>query len=309
MILKNPPIEIDEHITMLGIKEFPSYLVTGGEESAIFEGGVGALGAILEEQIQERDISTDSVTHIVVTHGHPDHVMAVPTMRRLFPNAIVCASQTTAATLSSEKAVSFFSKTDQAFCGSLLKSGSVKESHAPQPLEEPTIPIDRVLKEGETLAVGALSFDILETPGHSDCSLSFHEPNAKLLIVSDATGYYFSDDNTWWPNYLSDYAAYLESMRRLAKLEANVLCLSHNATIVGEEAIQAYFAGAVAATESYHERIVSAVREGKPAQDIAIELAAEVFEKTQLLPLLFFQKSCGLLVKLSMRQEGLSEQS
>jgi hypothetical protein len=34
-------------------------------------------------------------------------------------------------------------------------------------------------------------------------------------------------------------------------------------------------------------------------------LGAEVYARTQLMSLEFFQKNCGLLVKLSLRHEGI----
>jgi len=48
------------------------------------EGGVGAMGKVLAGQLQELGIASDSVKQVIVTHAHPDHVMAVPAFRRMF---------------------------------------------------------------------------------------------------------------------------------------------------------------------------------------------------------------------------------
>ena len=61
-----------------------------------------------------------------------------------------------------------------------------------------------------------------------------------------------------------------------------------------------------AATQRYHERILEAHQAGKSVRQIAEELGAEVYQKTQLLPLDFFQKNCGVLVKQSLKHEGVS---
>jgi len=113
------------------------------------------------------------------------------------------------------------------------------------------------------------------------------------------------EHDCWWPNYFADYGAYLRSMHRLAKLNAEVLCLSHNGVIKGAGDVASYFSGAVSATEEYHERIIGEAKAGRPAREIAEGLGAEVYQKTQLLPLEFFQKSCGLLVKQSLRHAGI----
>ena len=84
-----------------------------------------------------------------------------------------------------------------------------------------------------------------------------------------------------------------------------MLCLSHNGAVLGRAGVREYFAGAIAATRQYHERIVAEARAGKPVRQIAEELGAEIHRQTPLLPLDFFQKNCGLLVKQSLKHAGL----
>jgi 2-aminobenzoylacetyl-CoA thioesterase len=305
MLIAKPPVEITPAVTMLGTTEYPLYLVCSAGEAAIFEGGVGAMGPVLAQQFEDLDVATETVGQIIVTHGHPDHVMAVPMLRQFFNGATVAASQVAAGTLQVEKAVAFFGKIDRALTASLLAAGSIEEAHKPEPLAENRIAIDRVIGEGDTVAVGELSFNVLATPGHSDCSLSFHEPDAGILIVSDATGYYMPGENCCWPNYFTDYAAYLDSMRRLAGLGAETLCLSHNAAITGAAEVAAYFADAIAQTEAYHARIIADAEGGKGAAEIAGQLGVEVHAKAGLLPVEFFQKNCALLVKQSLKHAGM----
>ena len=90
-----------------------------------------------------------------------------------------------------------------------------------------------------------------------------------------------------------------------AEIGAQVLCLSHNGAIRGAEEVAAYFRGAIAATEAYHAGIVDAARSGKSVREIAGSLGSDVYAKTQLMPLEFFQKNCGILVKNSLRHEGI----
>jgi len=306
MLFDHPPVKIVEQLWMFGTAAYPLYLVKDGPEAAIFEGGTGAMGRLLREQLAELGLDRNvEVRQIVLTHAHPDHVMAVPSLRRMFPQAAVVASAVAARTLAAEKAVAFFCQIDQALTGSLLRSGAIRDVHQVEPLAEKQISVDRTVAQGETIAVGALAFSVLETPGHSECSLSFYEPKQRMLIISDATGYYMPDADSWWPNYFFDYRAYLDSMKRLAELDADVLCLSHNCVICGEEHIKRYFRRAIAATEKYHERIVAESRSGRPPRELAEELGAEIHAKTQLLPLDFFQKNCALLVKQSLRHEGI----
>ena len=306
MLIQNPPVQITDELWMLGTNAYPLFLYRGAQGATIFEGGVGAMGPLLLEQLDKLGVARDSVQQVVVTHAHPDHVMAVPLFRQAFPGITVLASAAAAKTLSIEKAVGFFAKIDGALTQSLLQAGLIAERHRPQPLAAPQIAVDRLLKDGDAVAVGdGVAFQVLETPGHSDGDLSFFEPGERLLILSDATGYYVPD-GYWWPNYFGDYATYLRSMERLAGLGAAVLCLSHNGVIAGADDAAAYLRNAIAATIAYHQHIVADARAGKSVREIAEALGAEVHAKTQLLPLDFFQKNCALLVKQSLKHEGIA---
>ena len=304
MFIKNPPAEITKDFWMLGTPEYPVFCFRDAGECVIFEAAVSPVVPVIARQMAALGIAQDSVKQVVITHAHPDHVMGVPVFRKLFPGITVLASGLAAKTLAFEKAVSFFCKMDQMLAGSLQKARSITEADQAQPPAEMKIAVDRTLKEGDKVN----NFTVLETPGHSDCSLSFHEPQRGILIVSDVTGYFMPEQNWWWPNYFTGYAASLDSMRRLAGLKAEVLCLSHNAVITGAKEIGAYFEGVLSATEAYHQRIVDETRSGKPSRALAEQLGSEVFAKTQLLPLDFFQKSCALLVKQSLQHAGIAEQ-
>jgi len=306
MHVTNPPVAVADNLWMLGTSAYPLYLVKGEREAAVFEGGVGAMGKMLGEQLQQLAVPAESIKQVIVTHAHPDHVMAVPIFRSMFPGVAVLGSAVAAKTLAFDKAIAAFCDIDQALTGSLLKMGSIAEKHRPEPLAQRQIPVDRLIQEGDVVAVDGLSFNVLETPGHSDCSLSFHEPRSGILIISDATGYYVPEENTWWPCYFADYGKYVSSMRRLAGLGAEVLCLSHNAAIRGVADVAAYFRDCIAATEAYHRRICERITSGTPVRQLAEELGSEIHAKTPLLPVDFFQKNCGILIKQSLRHENIA---
>ena len=306
MLVKDPPVEVSPKLWMLGTNEYPFYLFRGRDQATLFEGGIRSTGPVLREQLQSLGVPADSLKQLVVTHAHPDHVMAVPAIRQLCPAVQVLASELAAQTLAAEKAVAFFCKLDEVLTGSLVRAGLVPDAGPPQPLTEPRIAVDRILQEGDAVVVDqGVAFQVLATPGHSDCLLSFHEPDAKVLIVSDTTGYYLPQLDYYWPNYFTDYGAYVRSIERLAGLDAEILCLSHNGVIRGAAAVAAFLANVLAVTKAYHTRIVDAAKAGQTVREIAATLGAEVYEKTPLMPLDFFQKNCALLVKQSLKHEGI----
>ena len=313
MLIEKTPSELSPQLWMLGTAAYPMYLVRGRDEGALIEGGISAILPLLEQQLHELGVGPQYVRQAVITHAHPDHVMAIPALREMFPGLSVLASSVAAATLASEKAIGFFRQIDSALAEALHKSGTIAEAQGETglqaasgtPAAENRIGVDRVVGEGDTIAVDDLCWTVLATPGHSDCSISLHEASRGLLAISDASGYYLPASNAWWPNYFSGYAAYLGSLERLAALDAEVLCLSHNGAVLGGDEVRAYFAGAISSTRQYHERIVAQTKAGTPLRQLAEQLGAEIHRQAPLLPLDFFQKNCGLLVKQSLKHAGL----
>jgi glyoxylase-like metal-dependent hydrolase (beta-lactamase superfamily II) len=306
LLIENPPVEIADRLWMLGSTAYPLYLVKGTHEGAIIEGGISALGPLLFRQMEALGIAVGFVRQLVITHAHPDHVMAVPLLRERFAGLKVLASPVAAATLAAEKAIAFFRQIDEALTASLRRSGAIPEADRPQPAEAAPIAVDRVIAEGDEVAVEDMVWTVLATPGHSDCSISLHNARDRVLVISDASGYYMPERGEWWPNYFSDYGAYVASLERLKALDAEVLCLSHNGAIRGAADVCAYFAGALAASRDYHQRILAEVAAGKAARQVAEELGAEIHGRTGVLPVEFFQKNCGILVKQSLRYAGVA---
>ncbi len=305
MLIEETPCELSPYVWMLGTAAYPVYLVRGGREGAVIEGGISALGPLLKQQLHELGVGPQYVRQAVITHAHPDHVMAIPALREMFPGLSVLASGVAAATLTSEKAIAFFRQIDSFLTEVLRKSVAMAEAPAPTAAASNRIAVDRVVGEGDVIAVDELSWTVLATPGHSDCSISLHEASRGLLAISDASGYYLPASNTWWPCYFSGYAAYVGSLERLAALDAEVLCLSHNGAVLGRDDVRAYFAGAISSAQQYHQRIVDQAKAGKSVRQLAEELGAEIHRQAPLLPLDFFQKNCGLLVKQSLKHAGL----
>jgi glyoxylase-like metal-dependent hydrolase (beta-lactamase superfamily II) len=306
MLIQDPPVEVGGGVWMLGATAYPVYLVRGEREGAIIEGGISAIGPIVCRQLAELGIGQEFVRKAIVTHAHPDHVMAIPRLRETFPCITVVASAPAAAILSTEKAVSFFRQIDSILAGALAEAGMLAAEPTPPPMAENRIAVDQIVREGDAIAVEDTSWNVLETPGHSDCSISLHNAARRVLVISDASGYYMPVAKTWWPNYFTSYAAYVHSLERLAGLEAEFLCLSHNGALRGVEAIRSYFADAIAATRHYHDRIVAEAKAGKAVRQIAETLGDEIHRQVPLLPLDFFQKNCGLLVRQSLRHEGIA---
>lgn len=79
------------------------------------------------------------------------------------------------------------------------------------------VPRDAIgpLREGDRLAVGGASVEVLETPGHAPGHLSFWIPGERVLLCGDVLA---GEGTVWVGPPDGDMRAYLETLRRLEAL-------------------------------------------------------------------------------------------
>lgn len=93
--------------------------------------------------------------YILVTHGHFDHVLAVPELLEFFPNAQV-----------------------------YIHRSEVNERRLPNNyMQMPLVPNLHYYDEGDTLSLGSLTIEVMHTPGHSTGSVVLRV--ADVLFTGD----------------------------------------------------------------------------------------------------------------------------
>lgn len=108
-----------------------------------------------------------TVTHVVLTHTHFDHILALDKILEAFPSALLCYS-------SSENVSSEFINSVACSClGSL---------HTPLYVK----PCDIDLVEGTDIC----GFKVIETPGHTMGSVCLYNASEKILISGDTLFYH-----------------------------------------------------------------------------------------------------------------------
>lgn len=142
------------------------------------------------------------ITHILLTHGHFDHIGAVKKVREE-TGALVCISEKDAYRLETADG-----DTLRGFFGRRAKP-------------ENAVKPDVLLHEGDTLEAAGKVWKVLETPGHTEGSVCFDDGN--WLFTGD-TLFAFSCGRTDLNG--GDHEAMRRSLRRLAAIEGERMCFA-----------------------------------------------------------------------------------
>ncbi len=173
---------------MLGVFETNCYLVSGTPGRCVVIDPAGE-GARLLRELDAHRLTPEAV---LLTHGHYDHILAVPELQQRWPLLPVYCHP--------------------ADCPEALTEYDMGQTF-------PTVtafPNLRPVSEGQTLSVAGLLATVMETPGHTPGSVTFRIENA--LFTGD-TLFYIDIGRTDFEG--GSYPQILQSLRRLALLDGD----------------------------------------------------------------------------------------
>ena len=212
----------------------------------------------------------EPVDYIVLTHSHYDHCGATNYLREHMPSAKVAASEYAAYVFTRPGAYKTMEKMNDSRAVSL---GYKEYEHIKE-----EIPVDIVLKEGDTLRVGDLEFEAIAAVGHTKCCMAFWCEEEGLFVSSETSGVVCANlpSHAQAPEdvkYMIDLIALvgfnsmLEHIERVRQLPIRTFVATHYGCITGEDVAQMWYD-----VDYWKDTIVNMVagmhKEGKPIGEI-----------------------------------------
>jgi len=155
-----------------------SLLLRSGSTNILIDPGPSICLPTLQQQLASRGLRISDLQYLLLTHIHLDHAGATGSLLLENPNLEVYVHERGAPHLVAPE--------------NLLKSarrlyGDTMEALFGQFLPVPQANL-RILEHGETLSLGDISLDILDTPGHASHHVTYFEHSSRTAFVGDTAG-------------------------------------------------------------------------------------------------------------------------
>ena len=230
------------------------YLIEGTKGNLLIDTGWNAPGtySALSEELKNYGFEAKGITHIVITHIHPDHYGLSGRIKQI-SGAEIMLSEIDAKFIDSRyiNMDPLLNEMRKFFHSHGIPNDDIiKFSETSLPARQFVMPVepDVRLKAGKKVSMPPFEFKVFETPGHSSGHICLYEPSRKLLFCGDHILPEITPNIAFHPQSGENpLAEYLESLKELMKLEVNLVFPGHGPAFSG-------FRGRVEELLRHHEQ-------------------------------------------------------
>jgi glyoxylase-like metal-dependent hydrolase (beta-lactamase superfamily II) len=199
-----------------------AYLLRRGPAAVLVDTGIAGQGDAIAEALHDWGLDRESLTHVLLTHWHPDHAGSAAELAS-WPNVQIWAHRSDAPIIRGDSYGSFPVLTH-------AEEGLYAQITGTVPDAAPSR-VDGELDDNEVLdAIGAR---VLSVPGHTDGSIALHFPNEAVLFTGDVATQ--QQGQVILGPFDQDQARARESFRRLAGIDVDLVCFGHGQPLRGDD--------------------------------------------------------------------------
>lgn len=277
-------------ITVTDMRAVPGdsgFLLDDGTTAVLYDSGFSFTGPVLAENIRFF-LGNRQLDYILLTHSHYDHVLGVPSVLAVYPNAKVVAGVHASEVFAKASARATMEQLDEKAARRQKLSGI----HSAEGLK-----VDIRVEDGDVIRCGAMEFTVITLPGHTKCSVGYYLKENKLLLGTETLGVYFGG-NTYLPSFLVGYSLALDSFRKAKGLDLEKMLLPHYG-VVDTEAMNTYLNRSEAVTVETARYIREQLCAGKSKEDILAYLQEKDYRENvaPIYPLDAFRLNTEIMIE------------
>ncbi|WP_346356256.1 MBL fold metallo-hydrolase [Azotosporobacter soli] len=198
-------------INVTGGKGGNVFLVKGETKTALLDCGMAYCEAQLIKNIKH-ELAERPLDCIFISHSHYDHVGAIPYLKKEWPNSRVLGARHAKQILVRPNALKKIKDLGQ-------QAARFYGANTLIEYDDQLMQIDDILNEGDVISLGNMNVRVIETTGHTQCSLSFLLDD-KIMFASESTGY-MSKSEKVYPAFITSCAEALASIDKCKKNETS----------------------------------------------------------------------------------------
>ena len=218
------------------LKHLNVYLIRAEDRYLLIDTGMDSDEAFGElcRQLAEIGVKPESLTEILVTHFHIDHVGLVPRLRGLSGARLIVSAKTAEAVqLVRQTYESHWKNMMNMYRGAGVPAELVERmlkatpGYLYQAVYEELARPSKALEDGEKISMGGYGFQAVWTPGHSPGHICLYEPKRRLLMAGDHLLPTITPHVTQWGEESDALSDYLDSLEKVGKLDVDVVLPAH----------------------------------------------------------------------------------
>lgn len=237
-------------------------LMIGSEKTALLDTGMAYCGEQLVENLKG-ELGQRPLDYVILTHSHYDHVAGLPYLRKEWPELVSMGAAYGKKVLEKPSALKLIKE--------LSKTAWLKYRREE---EDPIIlmdglKIDKVVGEKDKIELGDKEILVIETPGHTNCSLTFVLEPDHIIFPSESIGVYI-EKGTFISPILKSYGEVMKSIEKCKEVGAKHIISPHYGQVPDSE-VKDYWDNAKASAEEIKDFILRRTAEGATKDELLNE--------------------------------------
>lgn len=239
------------------LKGDSAFLIDDGRTAILYDTGFGFTGFSVAENIK-RELGDRKLDYIFLTHSHYDHALGSAYILRYYPEATVVAGRYAAEVFARDGAKRKMKELDNSFA---RDCGFPEYEFLGDELR-----VDVAVTDGEVVHAGTMDFEILEMPGHTNCSIAFYCRSKKLLLSSETMGVYVGTEKIL-PVFLVSCRRGMESIDKVLGYDIEYVLAPHYGLLDKKES-RFYLDNIKPSAQYFVDKYCELIREGKTNEEI-----------------------------------------